>query len=285
MIFIKLFTACFLFIIILTSCSNKPESNPVLTVYKGSIKGFVYDATTHSPVYYAKISTLPPTKETYTGADGEFILNDIMAGDYIVNAHRDGFDNDTTFISIKHEDTINTIFTLQDPSIYIDYYPLEIGDYWEYWRGNSPIFSAEVISDTMISGITYRIIKDESLISQNVEYRYERVDEYNALVFRYFPMEEKEMLIDSLPAKVGQLFTSNMFMDPYASCFSRCLSIEEQEIFGETRKVRNLLQACGQDLPGYKIVKGIGLYSASFWRTGGYTLKYAIIKGVEYGGR
>jgi hypothetical protein len=38
-------------------------------------------------------------------------------------------------------------------------------------------------------------------------------------------------------------------------------------------------------MPDYQIVKGLGFYSAAFWRTGGYTLKYAIINGVEYGER
>ena len=215
MFLIRFLTTYFLFLIILTSCSNEPESNPVLTVYKGTIKGFVYDTTTNAPIYYAKISTQPPTKETYTGADGEFILSDIMAGDYIVDAHKDSYDNDTTFVKIQHKDTVITSFILQDFSIYLDYYPLEIGNYWEYWSGAMPNFSAEVISDTMIAGKIYRIIKEESLVSQNIEYRYERVDEYNALVYRYFPSENQELLIDSMAAKVGQSFTSNMFFDPY----------------------------------------------------------------------
>ncbi|HSW55408.1 MAG TPA: carboxypeptidase regulatory-like domain-containing protein [Ignavibacteriaceae bacterium] len=282
---LKFFTASFLFLIILTSCSNEPESNPVLTVYKGTIKGFVYDATTNAPIYYAKISTQPPTKETYTGADGEFILSDILVGDYIVDAHRDGYDNDTTFVTIQHKDTVSTNFLLQDFSIYLDYYPLEIGDYWEYWSGNSPGFSAEVISDTMIAGKVYRIIKERSLVSQNIGYRYERVDEYNALVYRYFLFEEKEMIIDSLPAKQGQRFTSNMFLD-WDVCSSYCSNIEERNIFGEIRKLRYLSHDCGQDLPWYQILKGIGLYSYGWPRPpGGYTLKYAIIKGVEYGER
>lgn len=284
--FIRFLSAALCLLFILASCSNEPESNPVLTVYKGTIKGFVYDATTGAPIYYAKISTIPSTKETYTGPDGEFILNDILAGDYIVDAHKDGFDNDTTFVTIQHKDTVNTSFSLQDFSIYLDYYPLEIGNYWEYWRDeNSPSFSAEVISDTMILGKMYRVIQEKSLVSQNIEYRYERVDEYNALVYRYFPSENQELLIDSMAAKVGQVFTSNMFYDPDRICSSRCIDIKVDQIFEELMKVRSLYHDCATDLPGYQIIKGIGLYSVRFWRTGGYTLKYAIINGVEYGER
>lgn len=286
MFFLKFFTASFLFLIILTSCSNETESNPVLTVYKGTIKGFVYDATTNAPIYYAKISTLPPTEETYTGADGEFILSDIMAGDYIVDAHRDGFDDDTTFVTIQHKDTVNIVFTLQDFSIYLDYYPLEIGNYWEYWYHNLPSHSVEIVSDTLIGNLNYYVAIYNNLPSGTyIETRYERVDEYNALVYKYFPLEEKEMIIDSLPVKAGQIFASNIFMDPYMPCYSICFNIETEEIFGELRKVRNLKQVCGTDMPDYQIVKGLGFYSAAFWRTGGYTLKYAIINGIEYGER
>ncbi|MCU0407172.1 MAG: carboxypeptidase-like regulatory domain-containing protein, partial [Ignavibacteriaceae bacterium] len=212
MFLIKFFTASFLILIILTSCSSEKESNPVLTVYKGTIKGFVYDATTNAPIYYAKISTDPPTKETYTGPDGEFVLNDILAGDYIVDAHRDGFDNDTTFITIQHKDTINTVFTLQDFSIYLDYYPLEIGNYWEYWTPNNPANSIEIVSDTIIGNVNYYVSIFRSFSSTYKETRFERIDTLNALVYRYFPLEEKEMIIDSLPAKQGQRFTSNMFL-------------------------------------------------------------------------
>lgn len=283
--FIRFLSASLCLLFILASCSNEPESNPILTVYKGTIKGFVYDATTGAPIYYAKISTDPPTKETYTGPEGEFILNDILAGNYIVDAHRDGFDNDTTFVTIHHKDTVNTSFELQDFSIYLDYYPLGIGNYWEYWHGDSPLFSLEAISDTTISGKIYRVIQYKSLASQNIEYRYERVDEYNAMVYRYFPYYLKEMIIDSLAAKAGQEFSSNMFFHPDVSCFSICSSIKFEEIFGELRMIRSLFHACATDLPSYQIIKGIGLYSASFWRTGGYKLKYAIINGVEYGER
>jgi hypothetical protein len=282
MFLLRFFTAIFIFLIILTACSNEQESNPVLTVYKGTIKGFVYDATTNEPIYYAKISTQPPTKETYTGADGEFILNDIMAGDYIVDAHRDGYDNDTTFVTVQHKDTVNTSFTLQDFSIYLDYYPLDIGNYWEYWDWDSPLFSLEVVSDTMISGKIYQVIRYKSLNSQNIDYRYERVDEYNAMVYRYFPYFLKEMIIDSLPAKQNQRFTSNMFFD-WGTCSSRCSEIEEINIFGEIRRLRYMYHDCGQDLPWYQILKGIGLYSYGWPRPPvGVTLKYAVIKGVEY---
>lgn len=286
MIYIKLFAISSLFLCLFTCCTNEPESNPVLYVYKGTIKGFVYDATTNAPVYYAKISTSPKTIEVYTGVDGEFILKDITAGNYVVTAYLEGYDDDTVSVTIKDKDTINATFSLQDFNIYLDYYPLEIGNYWEYSYHNLPTHSVEIVSDTLIGNLNYYVAVYRNLPNGSyIETRYERVDENNALVYRYFPLEEKEMIIDSLAAKAGQKFTSNIFMEPYLACYSICFSIKTDEIFGESRKVRNLKQACGTDMPDYQIVKGLGFYSAAFWRTGGYTLKYAIINGVEYGER
>ncbi len=91
------------------------------------------------------------------------------------------------------------------------------------------------------------------------------------------------MMIDSLPVKVGQVFSGNFFSDPYTTYYSICRNNEVEEIFGQMRKVRSLDQFLAQDAPKYQLVKGIGFYSVVFWRTGGYTLKYAIINGVEYG--
>ena len=156
MIYIKLFAISSLFLALLTCCTKEPESNPVLYVYKGTIKGFVYDATTNEPIYYAKISTSPKTIEVYTGVDGEFILEDIMAGNYVVTAYLEGYDDDTVSVTLKDKDTINTTFSLQDFSIYLDYYPLEIGNYWEYWTPNNhPANSIEIVTDTIIGNVNY----------------------------------------------------------------------------------------------------------------------------------
>ena len=283
MIFIRYLLITILLISIFNSCSNEPEpvsSNPTLNA---AIKGKVLDIDTGEPIYYATIFTVPPTTRTQTGLTGEFMLNNIPPKDYLVYGYIPGFDSDSIFVSLHNGDTASVNLYLNNFSEYLDYYPLDIGNYWEYWSGDSPIFSAEIISDTMISGKIYRVVQEKSLVTQNIEYRYERVDEYNALVYRYFSSEKKEMIIDSLPAKVGQVFTSNMFYDPERICCSLCSYITEEQIFEDTMKVRSLYHVCATDLPRYQIVKGLGLYSTTFWRTGGYKLKYAIIKGVEYG--
>ena len=284
MILLKLFTASFFFVIIFISCSDELGPNPIIPFAKGTIKGFVYEANTNKPIYYAVITTNPYTKEIFTNIDGSFILTDIKTGDYVVYAYQEGYDNDSVFVTVVDKDTATANLSLVNFSEYLDYYPLDIGNYWEYWSGDVPVYSLEVISDTTINNRDYYKLYFKYLPSENIsEIRYERVDCYNALVYRYFPIQEKEMIIDSLPAKVGQKFTSNMFYNPDRICYSRCTYIQEEQLFEETRKVRSLYHACATDLPNYRIVKGIGFYSVSFWRTGGYKLKYAIIKGIEYG--
>lgn len=284
MIFIKFFTASFL-LFILVSCSSEPEPNPIVPAAKGTIRGFVQEANTNTPIYYATVTTNPRTKEILTNIDGSFTLTEITAGDYVVYAYQEGYDSDSAFVSVVDKDTTTANLSLVNFSEYLDYYPLDIGNYWEYWTTNLPIFSLEVISDTLISGRMYKVVERTSLNTQAKEFKYERVDNYNAVVYRYFPQEEKEMMIDSLPTKQGQRFTSNMFLE-WGVCTSYCSKIEEANIFGEIRKLRYLSHDCGQDLPFYQILKGIGLYSYGWPRPpSGVTLKYAIINGVEYGGR
>ena len=272
--------ACLLSIIV--SCSTEPEQNPVVPNPKATIKGVVLDIDSNEPIYNAKITTNPATKEIHTDLDGYFVLDDLPPKEYMVYGYTPGFDDDSVLVSIADGDTAIVNLYLNNFGEYLDYYPLDIGNYWEYWA-SSPAYSFEVVSDTLISGKTYQVIERVSIPSQYKEYRYERVDNFNAVVYRYFPEEEKELMIDSLPAKSGQFFTSNLFYDPERICFSVCGSITDKQIFNDTMKVRSAYHYCATDLPRYQIVKGLGLYSVSFWRTGGYMLKYAIIKGVEYG--
>lgn len=284
MIFTKYFAASFLFLAILTSCSNEPEpvsSNPIL---KANIKGKVLDVDTDEPIYEATIFTIPSSTEAQTGIDGDFILNDIQPRDYVVYGHLQGFDEDSVFISLHNGDTANVNLYLNNFGEYLDYYPLDIGNYWEYWTVNNPVSSIEIISDTLINNITYHVSIFKSLPSGNLtETRFERIDSIKALVYRYFQLEEK--IIDSLSAKQGERFTSNMFLE-WGVCTSFCTNIEETNIFGEIRKLRYMSHDCGQDLPWYQILKEIGLYSYGWPRPpSGVTLRYAIIKGVEYGKR
>lgn len=277
------YTVIFIIVLIIAACKNDKEQSPITPPSNGKIQGIILEDGTDFPLSDVKITTFPQTKETHSDSVGYFYLDNLNPGNYMVYAHKPGYDYDSISITVQSDLTSDAEIRLINFSEYLDYYPLDMGNYWVYWSGAVPSFTVEIISDTIISGKMYRVIKEQSLRSEWTNYRYERVDEYNALVYRYFYLAGKEMLIDSLPAKKGQIFSSNIFYDPYITCVSICWEIETGEIFGEIRSVRKLQQFCGTDLPFYHLVKGIGFYSVVFWRAGGYKLKYARIRGEEYG--
>ena len=270
-------------IAILVSCSEDPKQNPILPEAKGTIKGIVTETKTNAPLYYVSIKTIPETKIVYTDQDGTFEIKDIKPGDYKVSAYLQGYDDDSAFVSIKDGDTAQVNMNLLHFSEYLDYYPLEFGNYWVYYQGSTPAYSIEIVSDTTVNNQHYFVSVFKQLaIGGTAEIRFERLDSYNALVYRYSPYYEKEMIIDSLPAKPGQKFRCNMFNELNITRYSYCSGIEEENIFGEMRLIRSLITASGL-WPQYKIVMGIGLYQFEFHRVGAYTCKYARINGIEYG--
>ena len=280
--FIRFLSAALCLLVILASCSNEPEPIPTIPTLKATITGKVRDTDTGEPIYYATIFTVPPSTEIRTGIDGNFILSDIWPKDYMVYSYPPGFDNDSVFVSLNDGDTANVNMYLNNFSEYLDYYPLDIGNYWEYWTGETPTYSIEIVADTIINNTLYYVSKFKMVQNGNyTKIRYDRLDTYNAIAYRIITYDQDEVLIDSLPAKVGQTFKNSMLMD--WDGISYCWSIENEDIFGELRSVRSL-SYLGHEVPSYKIVKGIGLYSFGRFSDENI-LKYAIIKGVEYGER
>ncbi len=242
---IKKLSVAFLLIIAITHCSTETEqkssSNPVTPITQGTIKGTVYDADTSIPLSYSIVTTLPGTEKVYTNLNGEFIIENVEEGSYTVYAFKEGYDNDSVKVVVKPEETTTADIYLLSFSNYLDYYPLDIGDYWEYQNPEGGGKSIEVVSDTLIYNKLYKVIIEKDLTTRNIlGFRYERVDTFYALVYRYYPEEQFELVIDSMAAKEGQMFSSNMFVQPYVVCTSLCLSIEERNIFGTVRKVRTL---------------------------------------------
>jgi len=169
-------------------------------------------------------------------------MDNITPGDYMIYAHKPGFDYDSIFITVQADLTSEAEIRLINFSEYLDYYPLDIGNYWEYYQGSTPVYSIEIVSDTTVNNPHYFVSVFKSLPGGSyIEIGLERIDSNSALVYRYFPYYEMEMIIDSLPAKAGQKFRSNMLNDPYRTFYSYCYGIEDENILGEMRLTRSLI--------------------------------------------
>jgi hypothetical protein len=273
-------------ILIITACKSDKEQNPIVPVSIGKIQGFIVEAGTDLPLSEVKITTYPKTKEILSDSIGYFSMDNITPGDYMIYAHKPGFDYDSIFITVQADLTSEAEIRLINFSEYLDYYPLDIGNYWMY----SSYYSAEVTADTIINCLTYQIIKEIYLSSGELkEVRYERIDTLSAMVYRYYPFFEKEFIIDSLAAKPGQSFTSNMFVFPnpmtqgFRICNSYCFEVSSRTLFGKIFEVKFLQHFCATDQPQYHMAKGIGITYISYWRSPTIPLKYARIRGLEYG--
>ncbi|MFZ5947412.1 MAG: T9SS type A sorting domain-containing protein [Stygiobacter sp.] len=96
----------------------------------------------------------------------------------------------------------------------LKYYPVHIGDYWQYRVTRSPfgiqdsswIGYKEIVGDTIMqNGKKYFIIKEDRLpIEKYYKPYYVRIDSSTANVYKYTP-NGQEILIDSLLAKKGDV--------------------------------------------------------------------------------
>jgi|UniRef100_A0A7V3E7R4 hypothetical protein len=271
--------------VFVTGCDEPIQPDITKPSSTGTIHGRVLKANSDIPVIHALIKTNPPTEEVYTDSSGRFSFRKIAEGEYTLYASCEGFDTDSISYKIIANVTDTLKFKLYTSKRYLEFYPLKIGNYWEYHTGNNPnvAYSMEVVSDTMIKGIKYFHIHYVTYSGNPViENRYERIDAALGLVYRYDPFYDKELVIDSLAAKEGQKFTCNMFFGFDYPCLSYCLGITEENIFSKLRKVKDLQHFCATDQPRYTLVEGIGIGEFSYFRVGLFRLKYARIDGIEY---
>ena len=79
----------------------------------GTITGSVVREGTNEPVENAKISTNPSSSTVFTDENGEFILANIPAGDYSVEARKEGLLTQFEAASVLANTRINVIFEMQ----------------------------------------------------------------------------------------------------------------------------------------------------------------------------
>ncbi|WP_029035195.1 carboxypeptidase regulatory-like domain-containing protein [Salinimicrobium terrae] len=79
----------------------------------GAITGTVVEAGTNEPIENARISTNPASSTVFTDENGEFLLSDIPADDYSVEARKEGFLSQFEGASVLTNTTVNVIFELE----------------------------------------------------------------------------------------------------------------------------------------------------------------------------
>ncbi|NWG27549.1 MAG: T9SS type A sorting domain-containing protein [Ignavibacteriaceae bacterium] len=185
----------------------------------------------------------------------------------------------------------------------LKYYPLQIGNYWEYknyyWEipfyKDSSAHSIEIIGDTiLLNNRNYKILLQKNIPDDGFSFKiYERVDSLTACVYRYSTdtvFINNEYLVDSLLAQPGDYFAGSR--TGYSSfgngIFSTlCVAEYEDTVLDLITDVKEL-----QDqsfIPGlnYTLAKGLGFVSSISceFSCGSTNLVYALINGVEYGDR
>jgi hypothetical protein len=192
------------------------------------------------------------------------------------------------FVSCQKDNILNTEIDDEDPpdySEYFDYYPLDIGNYWEYGNINESIFSVEIIGDTTIQNLEYRVLKEIHFGGYiDTIYRFERLDSLTSCVLLYDPEFQKEFKLDSLAALKGETYEGSRFVRREEWSLKKvfCISIDTVEVFDEFFERKFLQHTGATDLPSYYLGKGLGLIRVDIFRAGGYILRYAIIGGREY---
>ncbi len=189
----------------------------------------------------------------------------------------------------KDNQTINSPEDEEPPppdySEYFDYYPLDIGNYWEYGNIDVLYFSVEIIGDTILQNLEYRVLREIHFRSViDTIHRFERLDSLTSCVHLFDPEFQKEFKLDSLAALSGQIYNGSRFLSREDWEIKKviCRSIDSVEIFSETFERKSLQHYGGTDRPSYYLVKGLGLTQTYFFRTGGYKLRSATIRGKVY---
>ena len=105
---IKIFIV-FLLTATIVGCSEDTIDN----VGTGSISGVVVESGSNEPVENARISTNPASSTVFTNEKGEFILEDIPAQDYSVEARKDGLLTQFEGATVPAGGSVSVVFELR----------------------------------------------------------------------------------------------------------------------------------------------------------------------------
>ena len=175
----------------------------------------------------------------------------------------------------------------------LNFYPLHIGDYWQYQvtRQNygtdtTWIVHKEILGDTLaLNGKRYFIVNEVGIFTPNYDGQrvsYIRMDSLSANVYKYSQYDNNEILIDSLLSQKDDIII-DCYMDTGDTT---------KELFGETTRIKTRQMYCvtNSHNDGWELAEGLGVIMGYYAdRTVTlinyqYDLLYAKIADIEYGG-
>lgn len=161
-----------------------------------------------------------------------------------------------------------------DTSGVTDFFPLKIGNRWQYSENGGDIQESRVIGDTLMPNSKKYTIIEGVLFSGY----YRKVGQ---AIFSYNTSKNDEKLEYHFSFKEGDIFK----IEPYEqdTLIIRVSSVGYTEIFGETRKSFNYIYEWVNSSEGYeeRFINGIG-FSQNYGLLP-YSLTGAVIDGVTYG--
>ena len=185
----------------------------------------------------------------------------------------------------------------QIDSTILAFYPLQIGNYWEYKQTLTdfpgPViyisyFSVEVSGDTLMSnGLHYGILLFRSIPDTMFHtIYYERMDSLYGNVYRYNPrISNDEWLIDSLNSMIGDTSKASRYFFG-DSVITVCKVVYNETILNHETTIKKFSNYNGYlSEYDYWIAKDFGLIKEEEWELPAttITLEFARINGIEYG--
>jgi len=176
------------------------------------------------------------------------------------------------------------ILEAQDTTL-ASFYPLHIGDYWEYeitQENITTLRTHKVLSDSLIAGYIYYLVRVQDFRTGQVDSGYGRVTESGEIVSYDFNRAREDTSIFRLNMEVGD----SAFTDDSLAVVVYLGEICEP-VFGEARQVKKFEVS---DYPNrlfstvYGFAQGLGLiYVLGPIDAADERLRGAIISGVRYG--
>jgi len=111
---------------LIASCKKAPiETPPVETI----LTGRVADKSTNNPISGSIVFTEPASSSVTTDANGNYTISDIVTGQYVVSATKNGYKESSTSVSVKEGQTTSADFQLEQltPALALSASTLDFG--------------------------------------------------------------------------------------------------------------------------------------------------------------